>query len=157
MSDVAVMRRTLEQVLAHPEAHGQGSWVCRTSACFAGWTVLLHRQLTLAAASALRWPDRAIGGGWTWTDPRDGEVHVSYMAIQAEAQFLLGLTDDEAEALFMGPAQELGDTAEAEAVAVAEAIIARDESRLTPEQSALLAGEGLPVDPQPGVPAVAGE
>ena len=150
MSDVAVMRRTLEQVLAHPEAHGQGSWVCRTSACWAGWTVLLHRQLTPAAATAMRWPARASGDGWTWTDPRDGEVYVSYLAIQAEAQFLLGLTDDEAEVLFIGAVQGTNyATAEQEAVAVAEAIIARDESRLTDEQRSFLVAEGLPVDPQP--------
>ncbi len=155
MSDVAVMRRTLEQVLAHPEVHGQGNWVCRTSACFAGWTVLLHRQATLAAATeTMRWD---IASAWTWTDPRSGEVHCRHHAVSAEAQFLLGLTDDEADILFLGTTRLVPNTAEAEAVAVAEAIIARDESRLTPEQSALLAAEGLPVDPQPGVPAVAGE
>lgn len=141
MSDVAAMRRTYDWIQAHPDQHNQGQWMCGTSACWAGWTVLLERGDERVALRADDLIDTALR--WTWTNPETGQVSSSGAAIELEAQYVQGLTFEEAEVLFHG------HTSEAEALDVAAAIIGRDEGSATAVQVELLMFHNLPIVPSP--------
>jgi hypothetical protein len=78
----------LRHIEANPDEYDQNTWCslrdkeqdrsyCGTTACFAGWTVLLSKDVS------------------EWAAPRQ-------YAIRIEAQQLLGLTDYEAASLFAG-------------------------------------------------------
>lgn len=101
-AQIAHAYRTLDYITSHPERHDQGWWLdlgddadvsiqytdldldgaeghCGTTACAAGWTVLLAGH--------------TISEGWKVTALDDEHVH-------GVAAQILGLTSGEAEALF---------------------------------------------------------
>jgi hypothetical protein len=81
--DKAGRRRRLDDVVRVKDTLGAlRSLSCGTSACIAGWAIHLHPRAGLSAA----YRPSALGG--------------TYYDVQAHAQAVLGLTDDEADALF---------------------------------------------------------
>ncbi len=140
MSNLPKMRRTLSWIEAHPDLHDPSQWMCGTTACFAGWTVLLEHGST----------DRLVGGeatadlivGWRWADPATGHRFASSAAVSREAQHILGLSDEEQDALFRVTAGSA-----LAAVNLAAAIIARDEGVATSAQYVFLTRFGLPTVP----------
>ena len=97
--DVVLLRKVMEHITAHPDEHDQDVWAieapCGTVACIAGHTVIMS--------------------GLTFrVDPPDDYERTHYGAVRSAevvaetgeevdvaAQRLLGLTDDEANALFL--------------------------------------------------------
>ena len=148
MSNLAKMRRTLSWIEAHPDLHDPSQWMCGTTACFAGWTVLLEHGSTVLLEHGST--DRLVGGeatadlivGWRWADPATGHRFVSSEAVLREAQHILGLSDDEQDALFRVTAGSA-----LAAVNLAAAIIARDEGVATSAQYVFLTRFGLPTVP----------
>lgn len=110
---VAVMRKTLEHVLAHPDEHEQGSWgwsydltdervssdvpACGTSFCFAG-----HAAVTVAGATPL-WEEGEFGMLTVVVPPgvpvTDVDQHHDVAIYAAE---VLGLQPDDSGFLFAG-------------------------------------------------------
>lgn len=89
-----LLRRTLEHIKANPQQHDQTVWrtttACGTVACYAGWA---------AELAGGEW----IGGGDLLVAvPEDDGKEVFFDAIDAaaRAQRILGLTEDQADALF---------------------------------------------------------
>ncbi len=80
-----LLREVLAFIELHPQQWDQGAWiqtgVCGTTACLAGWTVVLA--------------DPVVGGL-----ERMFEVDFTRMDIRGRAQALLGFTDEQVEWLF---------------------------------------------------------
>jgi hypothetical protein len=81
-----LIERTMQHIVDHPEAHDQRSWIsnaCGTSACFAGWALMLdgvHAEEVLS-----------------WSYQYTGRHH---SRVKKEAGERLGLTPTEAFRLF---------------------------------------------------------
>lgn len=114
-SRVPLAQRVRDQIVQHPESHNQKVWVqetsCGTTACVAGWTVILA-----GATPAL---DRDISSSWHGIDEFPGWVrygldeYASYVdcipihgnrsalvSIFSYAEQLLGLTSAQGDYLF---------------------------------------------------------
>jgi len=88
--------RVMDHIDAHPEQHNQGAWFfrqpasdCGTKACFAGWASLLSGDEPKWAHGYQLQTDAVIAGGKT-------------RYIEARAMELLGISGDQADALFYG-------------------------------------------------------
>lgn len=85
INQIALARKVLDHVSNHPEVHDQGTFFdeafpnCGTVACVAGWAVILNGEHPMNL------------GGWK---------------IGVRAQALLGLTDEQREALFFDTTSE---------------------------------------------------
>jgi hypothetical protein len=124
MSNVGALDQVRTFLRAHPKLHVQSSWVCGTTACIAGWAVALDEGKK----------------AWDWL-PADGEPYSSFIEgriVERDARILLGLTVDEADALFLESGDEVG------ALALVDALVARDKGELTDDDRAVLADHGLP-------------
>lgn len=84
--NVGLLEATMQYIIDHPEEHDQTWWVCDTTACFAG-----H------AAQLAGWRPIIIAGYCSLVakDCRD-------LRVCEAAQNELGLTDEQAAALFSG-------------------------------------------------------
>jgi hypothetical protein len=99
--DVALLRKTLEYVTAHPERWEQGYWIrstpCGTTACLAG-TVVLHAgyrpHRDFAAES------RMLSYVHVGPDVPVPRVRADVAEVREVAKLLLGLDEDEATRLF---------------------------------------------------------
>lgn len=89
-----LLQQTMQHIKDHPEKHDQNDWYvsCGTTACFAGWTVLLSGVIPTEMEN-LKW----TGFG---TNPRTGALDWRYNAIAKEARRLLGLTMTESVTVF---------------------------------------------------------
>lgn len=93
MANKEACQRVLDWTLAHPEHHDQRTWACDTTLCMAGTAIMLEhygetrtRELALSGTGTLELSNALAfkhNGGY-------GE----------QAQELLGLTEDQADALF---------------------------------------------------------
>lgn len=83
MRNVELLERTMQFINEHPEKHDQTNY-CGTKQCFAGWAVALEGWRVVDYAPAIV--------------ERDG----MYESVPALAQYLLGLTNEEAFTLFLG-------------------------------------------------------
>jgi hypothetical protein len=114
MANVALLGKVLDHIRANRKEHSQEQWArttrCGTTYCFAGWTVQL-------AGHEIDWSDCAITetldvyddavfvtGSCKVPDerPEYGELFGGSAAIWTVARYELGLTENEAAALFMG-------------------------------------------------------
>lgn len=92
--NAVLLRKVLQQIETHPETWDQRTWRCGTAMCFAGWTAQL------------------AGGRWIGDTPllHAEECEPSHDALDGtnavhpypRAARLLGLTTDQADALFAG-------------------------------------------------------
>jgi hypothetical protein len=93
-----LLRKTLEHIEAHPEEHDQGTWgletQCGTTMCFAGQAVVLD-GLSPIWTNLIQGP--ADERQMISVVMKDGTLHSVYDG----AQRILGLSNGEAEALFM--------------------------------------------------------
>lgn len=89
-----LLQQTMQYIKDHPERHNQGQWVCGTSACFAGWTLLLSGMME-EEVEELR--GRGLGLG---VHPRTGEIDWRYNGVAQKARQRLGLTMSESEKVF---------------------------------------------------------
>lgn len=146
MSNVGELDRVRRDLRAHPELHNQARWVCGTTACVAGRTIALHRGV--ATGENL---NRALYTG-------TGQFFHAGPGAPGEetrvvAQEILGLTWDEAEALFVRTANDCDCcrdtelTPEQEALALIDALIARDKGEATDADREILDRYGLPTEP----------
>lgn len=94
MPNVELFKKILAQVTAHPETHDQSTWVetspyCGTTRCAAGWAVALSKGENEGDYDFRRRyvRERNLHFGWSY-----GNV----------GQHLLGIDDDQADALFYG-------------------------------------------------------
>lgn len=93
-----LMRETFAYIEAHPEEHNQDHWVddedpdfCGTTRCFAGTAIHLSEDYVIRS-------ERNVGG-WTnfWCETKAGQRE----NFSAAGRDLLGLTDEQAEHMFM--------------------------------------------------------
>lgn len=124
MSDPDALDRTTQFVRLHPDLHNQRTWMCGTTACYAGWTVLLEHGY---GASSWRIPEAEE---WEYTLPGGTQVYSAGTAIQVEAMRILRVSDDEADALFSAVSGGV--------LLVADALAARDRGLLDDAGRALL-------------------
>lgn len=109
--NVQLIERVRELIASHPERHEQGLWIdahgaddlrddfgpdCGTSACVAGWAVLLEHELADAE------PARVID---LQTELHQGPLHGSWHGswlhpVNREARRALGLDDHDADVVF---------------------------------------------------------
>lgn len=94
MRNIALLNQVMDHIEAHPDQHDQTMWIaqptsidnCGTTACFAGWSVLLHPK--------------------TVWNPAKGTLTLPWIRNELDsdlpgtAQELLGLTTLEADWLF---------------------------------------------------------
>jgi hypothetical protein len=139
MTNVTALSRVATFLRANPAYHNQHQYYCGTNACVAGWAVAL--DMGLGAGEHIGARLRTLG-----------EHRVS-----AKASDLLGLTQAEADVLFIGTssldpedaAVLLGDDADADntegaALAVIDALIDRDTTGpLSAGNTAILGHYGL--------------
>lgn len=98
--NVELLERTLEYVIAHPDEHDQNTWrsvlSCGTTMCFAG------HAATLAGGSWVTIEDHWYGLIPEADDEYQWAYHgVPYVLVRKRAQRVLGLTDEQANALFL--------------------------------------------------------
>lgn len=111
--NVALLKATLAHIKAHPETWEQSDWStptkCGTAYCFAGWAVLLGTGPSGQVDEDDEVPRKAL--------PNEDEIEehfddapasAGYVHVAVAARHLLGLTHDDAEALF-GGGNELAD------------------------------------------------
>jgi hypothetical protein len=120
MSNVGALDQVRTFLRAHPNLHRQSTWACGTTACIAGWTVALN--------------EGKQAGDWLSDDDFTSRNFAQ------PARHILGLSRDEAHALFH-------DWNETQALALVDAIIARDKGDLTDDHRSVLAGHSLPDEP----------
>ncbi len=112
-------RRVRAHIRSHPEQHDQSVFYlkshCGTAACIAGWTAVLN-----GADLDTRYISRSDGLKATKVRMPSTD---RFILIDDYAGGVLGLTDEESRDLFSG------DTTEAEALAVLDALIADGEQR----------------------------
>jgi hypothetical protein len=93
MANVGALDQVRSFLREHPDVHNQRKWTCGTTGCIAGWAVALDAGAKYGdRLERLTYPDgpgfeRAAGG------------------LVERAATLLGLTDHEADALFIDTAQ----------------------------------------------------
>lgn len=120
---------TLRQFLrAYPEYHNQAQYTCETTGCAAGWTVALERGLKAGTRIESKIPD---------SDD-----------VFCEARDLLGLTEEEADALFIDTAVDIGPFAvsnEGAALDIMDALINREKQELTDDDCTVLLYYGLQI------------
>lgn len=102
--NVALLDETLAWIWAHPEEWKQEYWRCETGMCFAGWAAELAGAVWLTGTEDAR-------SHLVKAEADDPPEHISLSAmrfgasdavwVRTRAQRLLGLTWDEADALFM--------------------------------------------------------
>lgn len=147
MTNVGELDRVRRDLREHPEHHDQRRWVCGTTACVAGRTVALHEGV--ATGENL---DAVLDTSRTrsFYTPVGGRLRREFRWV---AQGVLGLTEDEAEALFVSTANNCTGgrddtlTAEQEALRLIDALIARDKGDATDDDRAVLRWYGLPTEP----------
>lgn len=156
MSDIAKLEEVASFLREHPDLHGQGSYVCDTTACVAGWTWLLGQH-----------------PNW-WRDTDTGDNPASLLRFGAGpatvrfATAALGLSTRESWQLFNGTNSHgdhlecgnyskadkvaqcpVGLTAEDRALTLMGALIERDKDSLSPQGRAVLEHYALSVTPAP--------
>jgi hypothetical protein len=105
MLNVALHRKTLEHIAAHPEEHDQHTWIertdCGTTMCYAGTALALEGYKFKFELNDL---GVSVPSGEV-CDPQTGAVY----EIGDQAAVILGLTDKQANTLFynMGGLPEL--------------------------------------------------
>lgn len=102
--NVPLLRKTLEHIEHHPKEWNQAEWRCGSGMCFAGWACTFDGgQWAFDAANPgvqgvqdllIAEPEDAA---FAWTVADRSVVHTEERAIR-----VLGLTDDQADALFAG-------------------------------------------------------
>lgn len=85
MANMAELEAVLGDIKAHPEDHDQNTWVCGTTACFAGRTVLRHGWLPVLQSHTALVEDR----------------HGRRSFVDTEARCILELTRHQAFKLFL--------------------------------------------------------
>lgn len=94
-TEVDVLRRTLEYVLAHPEEYSQTTWGYRELPCQTVFCVAGHAAVTVGGATPV------------WLDGDDLDCVIpagttARVAVSDHARWLLGLRNDQALHLFSG-------------------------------------------------------
>lgn len=137
MSNVGELDRIRGFLRANPALHDQNMWACGTVGCVAGWTDALNRGCRagddIGYISSLT---RTVDGRWAAAE------------VIRRARAILGLSDAEARALFHETARHDDDRDEAEALALIDALIARDKGDLTDADRDVLRRYGLTEEPQ---------
>jgi hypothetical protein len=132
VSNVGALDQIRTFLRQHPDLHKQQEWYCGTTACVAGWTVALEQGLTAGCN---------LGGDAGWLR--------GVGSIELRAALLLGLTHDEADALFIRTTHKrtCNTTDEAEALLLIDALIARDKGELCDADREVLRRYYLPEEP----------
>ena len=103
-SRVSLAERVRDQIVQHPESHNQKVWVqqtsCGTTACVAGWAVLLSGATVVLVNDLLSSGrvDREVQGFHECL-PADGDRHAP-VPIYLLAERLLGITSAQSDYLF---------------------------------------------------------
>jgi hypothetical protein len=129
MIDVSRLDSVRSFLRAYPEYHNQAQYTCNTTGCAAGWTVALEHGLKVGTRIESKIPD-------------SDEVF-------CEARDLLGLTEEEAQALFIDTAVEGGPFApsnEDAALDLMDAFINREKGELTEDDCRVLQYYGLRIE-----------
>lgn len=107
-----LMQKVLDHIKAHPELHNQGTWTtggetdnpsegaweCGTSACIAGWASIFHYDLkpVREEESFFTYDGEKVYYEWNYHLPNIN------MEWKTEGQSALGISDETADALFLG-------------------------------------------------------
>lgn len=94
MADIEKLDLIIKHIKANPEQHRQSAWglrtECGTAYCVAGWTGVIDQ-------ARMEWCD--LDGGWEgWAEL----VGIGEYSVFGYAKRSLGLSDDQASALFCG-------------------------------------------------------
>jgi hypothetical protein len=144
MPDIARLDRLRNHLREHPDEHNQRRFACGTTACAAGWAIALeHNSYAGANVEGLLYTDTMLEAAVIYGEGFD----FSFLGSSVEpyfwyARMLLGLTENEAEALFFRTMNSPTG-----ALKIIDALINREKGELTEEDRKILEYYALPTEP----------